>query len=343
MLNKDKVLYSLKDVAIMPAAISDVEHRGECNVYYDNGKLPIFTAPMPCVVDYNTFERFEQYGINTILPRTENIGLRISVCNKQWCAFSLDEFEHYFIDETVDSGKLYVLIDIANGHMRKLLDVSIEGKRIYGDRLQLMVGNIANPETFYHFANAGVDYIRCSIGSGAGCTSATNLGILYPMASLIDECFQIKEHEDFDTKIIADGGISSYRRMMKALALGADYVMLGSTLNKLEDSAGKIIERTATERIDLHNTFTQKKKFKEYYGMASEKGMKMLGKSGTPEGKMIYNECDGTIESFTNGFKGYLRSTMSYCNITDIKDFVGRPQLNILSCNASNQFNQNRN
>lgn len=331
MLNKKKQLYSLKDVAIMPAAISEIIHRNECNPYYADGKLPIFTAPMPCVVDSATYGKFEKNGINAILPRTENIGFRLSICGKQWCAFSLNEFEKYFIEETVDEGNLYILIDIANGNMKRLYVASKTAKEYYGDRLKLMVGNVANPETFKKFCEIGVDYVRCSVGSGQACTTSTNLGILYPMASLIDECFQIKEENGYITKIVADGGISSYRRMIKSLALGADYVMLGSVLNKCIDSAGQLV-----------NLNVEGKLYKEFYGMASEKGMRLLGKTGTPEGKIIYNECGGTIESFTNEFIDYLRSAMSYCNIRDIEYFVGGPELNILSENASNQFNQNR-
>ena len=331
MLNKKKQLYSLKDVAIMPAAISEIIHRSECNPYYADGKLPIFTAPMPCVVDSATYGKFEKNGINAILPRTENIGFRLSICGKQWCAFSLNEFEKYFIEETVDKGNLYILIDIANGNMKRLYVASKTAKEYYGDRLKLMVGNVANPETFKKFCEIGVDYVRCSVGSGQACTTSTNLGILYPMASLIDECFQIKEENGYITKIVADGGISSYRRMIKSLALGADYVMLGSVLNKCIDSAGQLV-----------NLNVEGKLYKEFYGMASEKGMRLLGKTGTPEGKIIYNECGGTIESFTNEFIDYLRSAMSYCNIRDIEYFVGGPELNILSENASNQFNQNR-
>lgn len=331
MLNKKKQLYSLKDVAIMPAAISEIIHRSECNPYYADGKLPIFTAPMPCVVDSATYGKFEKNGINAILPRTENIGFRLSICGKQWCAFSLNEFEKYFIEETVDEGNLYILIDIANGNMKRLYAASKTAKEYYGDRLKLMVGNVANPETFKKFCEIGVDYVRCSVGSGQACTTSTNLGILYPMASLIDECFQIKEENGYITKIVADGGISSYRRMIKSLALGADYVMLGSVLNKCIDSAGQLV-----------NLNVEGKLYKEFYGMASEKGMRLFGKTGTPEGKIIYNECGGTIESFTNEFIDYLRSAMSYCNIRDIEYFVGGPELNILSENASNQFNQNR-
>lgn len=339
MLNKRKVLYSLKDVAIMPATISTIEHRSECNPYYEDGKLPIFTAPMPCVVDANTFSNYDEHRINAILPRTEPIGLRLYNCDKLWCAFSLTEFEKHFIknkEERVGC-HLYILIDVANGNMLKLYEMAKEAKEFYGDNLKLMVGNVANPKTFEKFCEIGVDYVRCSVGSGAGCCTATCCGILYPLASLIDECYQIKMEDHYHTKIVADGGLSSFRRMIKALALGADYVMLGSVLNKLEDSAGEIIPRMVMEDGHLVQG-----KVKEYYGMASEKGMKMLGKTGTPEGKIIYNKCEGTIESFVEEFTGYLKSTMSYCDINDIKYFIGGPELNVLSTNASNQFNQSR-
>lgn len=330
MLNKEKTLYSLSDVAIMPATISNIDHRCECNPYYEDGKLPIFTAPMPCVVDAETYDRFEHYGIHTILPRTENIDYRLSVCNQQWCAFSLNEFKEHFIDEFVSEGNIYALIDVANGNMWRLYEMSRVAKENYRDRLKLMVGNIANPETFRKFCEIKVDYVRCSVGSGNACVTATCLGILYPLASLIDECRKIKMELNSDTKIIADGGISSYRRIIKALALGADYVMLGSMLNKLSDSAGEIF------RDGLG------KEWKIYYGMASERGMRELGKKGTPEGKEIRNECKGSISEFSQEVTDYIKSAMSYCNIRDITDFIGGPTLNILSTNASNQFNQKR-
>ena len=349
MLNcNSKVLYSLKDVAIMPAAISDIEHRNECNPCYESDdKLPIFTAPMPCVIDKNNYKTFEKYGIHAILPRTEKLDERMSLCNNVWCAFSLSEFEHMFIDNDVTHDTMYVLIDIANGNMKKLFDISLSGKEKYGSRLVLMVGNIANPSTYEKFCEIGVDYVRCSVGSGQACCTSTCLGILYPLASLINECKLIKTKYElrnkithsFDKKvpaIIADGGLSSYRRMIKSLALGADYIMLGSVLNKLEDSAGEVITKMAMGE----NGHLVETRFKEFYGMASEKGMKMLGKSGTPEGKIIYNKCEGTIESFTEDFKGFLRSAMSYTNFRRIEDFIGGPTLNVLSTNASNQFNQ---
>jgi len=333
----NKTLYSLKDIAIMPAVLSEIEHRSECNPYYDGNKLPIFTAPMPCVVNKDTFSKYEQHGINAILPRTEDIKFRLEECKGKWCAFSLSEFEKYFITEKFKSETIYALIDIANGNMMKLYNISSEAKKMYGDSLKLMVGNIANPKTFEKFCEIGVDYVRCSVGSGAACNTATYLGLLYPLASLIDECYQIKKDRGYKTKIVADGGISSFRRMFKSLALGADYVMLGSVLNRLEDSAAEVVTKMAADKETGHLKET---KFKEYYGMASEKGMKMLGKTGSPEGKVIYNRCEGTIETFTEKFINYLSSLMSYCNKRDIKDFIGEVEVNVLSANASNQFNQ---
>ena len=151
------------------------------------------------------------------------------------------------------------------------------------------------------------------------------------MASLIDSCYAIKNRiTDFKcAKIIADGGISNYRNMIKALALGADYVMLGSALNKCKDSAGEIVR-------------TEDGKYKKlYYGMASTLGQEKLGKEPkTPEGKIIYNDIDGDIESFSKDFIAYLTSAMSYCNTDNIKYFIGKPQLNIISENSSKQFNQ---
>ena len=130
-----------------------------------------------------------------------------------------------------------VLIDIANGHMSKLIVLIEEIKRLW-PHLKLMVGNIANPETFVNLGMAGADYIRCSIGSGAGCTTASNVSINYPLGSLISECYILRKQYGLKTKIVADGGMRNYSDVIKALGLGADYVMIGSIFNKAIESAG---------------------------------------------------------------------------------------------------------
>ena len=124
--------------------------------------------------------------------------------------------------------------------------------------LIVMVGNIANPETYRVCIESHVDYVRCSIGTGAGCITCSNTSIGYPIASLISEIAAIKEEYvgrglTNPTKIVADGGIRNYSDVIKALALGADYVMVGSVFSRmLESSAVKIMEKGFTgKKIQL--------------------------------------------------------------------------------------------
>lgn len=330
MLNKD-VSYSLDDVMIIPSDISYIDSRNECNVYDENGYLPIFTSPMPCVIDEVSYIKYEDNKIISIFPRTMCIEYRLTKLKEgYWCAFSLKEFEDIFINNEYPT-KAKVLIDIANGNMSRMLLLSSKAKDLYGSDLTLMVGNVANYKTYKLICDIGIDYVRLSVGTGSSCCTATQTGVYNGMASLIDDCNKIKNElkksGKFYTKIIADGGLSIYRNMIKALALGADYIMLGGRLNKCEDSAGEIVFYNDNYR-------------KVYYGMASIVGMEKLDKKGIPEGKLVYNEIEGTINTFVTEFKGYLSSAMSYCNALSLKDFSSKTNLQVLSYNATKQFNR---
>ena len=249
-LIKDKIYYTYEDVTIMPNVISLIEHRSECIPLDEEGMLPLFTAPMNTVVNSKNFGMFEDEMIHAILPRTESLTVRIeNSIRGRWSAYSLTEFENVFCNETEkldEKNKIKALIDIANGHMKKNIELVRAAKNIYGDNIIIMVGNIANPKTYAEYARVGVDYIRIGIGSGCGCLSSSNTGIHMPMATLIDETVEVKkslENKWFNgeykklPKIIADGGIRNYRDIIKALALGADYVMIGSVFAKMLESA----------------------------------------------------------------------------------------------------------
>lgn len=171
MINKD-IKYSYNDIALVPSDVSSIEHRDECNVFKD-GKLPLFTAPMSSVVDEYNFKLFEDNGINAILPRTIDIEIRkkYSIEGK-WSAYSLNEFEELFCskDNKIYSvNKIKALVDVANGHMSKLFNLVKESKMIYSNEIEIMIGNIANPNTYYFAAECGADYVRLGIGAGLGC------------------------------------------------------------------------------------------------------------------------------------------------------------------------------
>ncbi len=150
------------DVTIIPDVLSDIESRGEINPYLKNGNLPLFTAPMDMVIDEYNVSLFDECKINICLPR--NIKYEVLKNNKYFYSYGLDEI----IDIMNDNQSLprKVLIDVANGNMLKLYNVSKRIKERFGSNIELMVGNIANPETYRKYCEIGVDYIRCGIGGG---------------------------------------------------------------------------------------------------------------------------------------------------------------------------------
>ena len=241
--------YSYRDLTIVPKDISEIESRSDCNTRYNDGMLPIFTAPMTCVVNELNFNYWRNNGIIPILPRTSLPDWKDKVnfiCSGSWVALGLEDFERLISDPLDQSlfkvGKIRILLDIANGHMRKVLVLCKKIRSIYGESIELMSGNIANPDTYSDYCNAGIDYVRCSIGSGAGCLTTSNTGIHYPIASLLEEINYRKAilGTKATTKIIADGGIRNYSDIIKALALGADYVMIGGLFTSILESAAEM-------------------------------------------------------------------------------------------------------
>jgi len=384
MINK-KVLYALGDVTIMPCVESKVRHRSECNVFYTDkltGKkhLPIFTAPMDMVVGKDNFDIWDNNYIIPILPRTEQLSYRVEYAtNGKWAAFGLDEFENLFCSSDIAERKyknqhIRALIDIANGHIKSLQTAIKQAKTLskrFNYTIEVMAGNIANPETYLQLAEAGCDYVRCSIGSGNLCITASNTSTYMPMASLLDECFEYKTANQLECKIIADGGINSYSTAIKALALGADYVMMGTTLAKCFESSGEFIraERPQKEftyltlqelndmRFQVGDEMYKKKIIRDYtplfktiYGMSTRKAQIKIQlasgktkdeiKTKTSEGIEKEITVDYTVNQWTENFIDYLRSSMSYCNFTEITDYIGGPEMYLLSESAKNAINK---
>ena len=291
----NKTGYSYNDLTIIPESISTINSRLECNPFLEDTDsfLPIFTAPMASVVNDKNIVDFLHNGIIPILPRNIDLEIRKEemLIDNTWVALSLKEFNDLFINHANEREKhitYNICVDIANGHMKKLYADCIVAKQksIENDyKLIIMTGNIANPETYKWICNncnikndngqleCCIDYIRIGIGGGSGCITTSNVSIHYPQASLIDECYKIKKDLNNDNlyeygpynsfnkyinlpKIVADGGIRNYDHVIKALALGADYVMVGSLFAQCIESAGEKILKNDNDEIqyiDLNN------------------------------------------------------------------------------------------
>lgn len=347
--------YSYNDIAIVPAVKSNVEHRSECNPFtgqFNNSDLPIFTAPMSTVVNEQNFNLFEKNHIIPILPRNFDLETRIDYLRRgKWTAVGLQEFEDLFINNDWDM-EIYpdvnVLIDIANGHMSKLHDMIYYAKVKYkwSNRFKIMAGNIANPMTYYELAKAGCDYVRLSVGSGSGCLTSSNTSIHYPIASLLSETYEIKkklEHAgEWTPLIIADGGIRNYSDVIKSLALGSDYVMIGGLFSKLVESAAPTfyydkdgvsiheispfehkIDAYPDGTFDIDEEYIVDNLHKVFYGMASRRGQEDINgeKTKTSEGVEKVFDCTTNLRKWSENMIAYMQSAMSYTNCLYLDDF----------------------
>ncbi len=162
------MLYGLDDVVLIPNCVSNIEHRGNCNVYDNENMLPLFTAPMASVINDHNWEVYWKNKIYPIIPRTIGYDKRLRLCSDTFVAFGLQDLEDFIKEQTVKD-KVYICLDIANGHMQKAINLCKKAKETFGNNLILMAGNIANPQTYDEYAKAGVDYIRLSVGSGSCC------------------------------------------------------------------------------------------------------------------------------------------------------------------------------
>ena len=352
MINKE-IKFDFDDLLIQPCTQSKIVSRKEVNVFDENGMLPLFTAPMDTVIDMNNFHIFSENKIYPIFPRTINY-----FGSDEWFAVGLKEFKELFLDNKHNIiNKKHILIDIANGNMKSLSEMVKKSKSLYGDKLVLMVGNIANPETYKYLSDSGADYCRIGIGGGSGCLTSQNVGVGYPLASLIDECYKYSFHVKNPAKIVADGGMKNYSDIIKSLSLGADYCMIGGILNKSLESAGETFGANIHheswlepgEKVDQYsdgvkNAFKNGAKFyKKFRGMSTKSVQKIINGDNnlkTSEGVIRMNPVEYTIEGWTENFKHYLASAMSYAGTSNLNDFIGQVELNLITQNSFNRFNK---
>lgn len=353
--NIDKIIDTMElkidfdDLLIKPSILTSIKSRSEINPFDENGMLPIITAPMDTVVGEINADLFYENKVNICLPRGER-----RTKNNMFQSYSLEQFKREFYEKNfkIDECPIYVLIDTANGHIDELIKVVKNSKGFYGDKMILMVGNIANPETYTLISDAGADYVRVGIGNGGGCLTTQQLGIGYPMASLIRECYYRKLTLNNPAKIVADGGMQKYSDVIKALALGADYVMLGSILNKCLESCGdnyfqvdvnqpnSKVKITFDEAVERYND--KKTVFKLFRGMSTKEVQKKWGNETlkTSEGVTRYREVEYTISQWVDNFESYLRSAMSYCDAKSLEEFTDNAEFISISRSAFDRFNK---
>ena len=218
----------------------------------------------------------------------------------------------------LDSGVDLLVIDTAHGHSKKVLQMLSKIKKI-SRNTPVCVGNIASGEAGRRLYNEGADILKVGIGPGSICTTRMIAGIGVPQISAVMNVK--KELKNKKIKIISDGGIKFSGDLAKALAAGADAIMMGSIFAGTDESPGK--------------KFRYKNKtYKSYRGMGSI-GAMSAGSSNryfqknykdkskfVPEGVEARVECKGPVDKIIYQIQGGLRSSMGYMgakNLTEIQ------------------------
>ena len=208
-----------------------------------------------------------------------------------------------------------IVIDTAHGHSRGVGEVVLKVKNHFKD-LDIVVGNIATASAAKYLVDIGADALKVGIGPGSICTTRVIAGVGYPQLSAIIEVK--KALKGIDVPIIADGGIRFTGDIPKAIAAGADSVMLGSLLAGTRESPGETV-------------IYEGRKYKTYRGMGSVEAMKMGSKDRyfqdveddlkklVPEGIVGRVPFKGDLNESIHQFVGGLRAGMGYCGAMDIK------------------------
>lgn len=227
----------------------------------------------------------------------------------------------------VEAGVDAIVIDTAHGHTKGVVDQLKAVKALYPD-LQIVVGNIATAEAAKYLAEAGADAVKVGIGPGSICTTRVIAGVGVPQLTAINEV--AKALEGTGVPVIADGGIRYTGDIVKAIAAGADVVMLGSMFAGVEESPGETI-------------IYEGRKFKSYRGMGSIEAMQKGSKDRyfqdteddikklVPEGISGRVPYRGKLIEVMFQLIGGLRAGMGYCGAPGIAQLKGAKFVRITS------------
>lgn len=220
------------------------------------------------------------------------------------------------VEELLRVGVDLIVVDTAHGHSVRVLDTIKKLKKKFTD-LDVIGGNVATYEGARALIEAGVDAVKVGIGPGSICTTRVIAGIGVPQLTAITDC--VKAAKGSNIKIIADGGVKYSGDVVKALAAGADAIMLGSLLAGTDESPGEMVHY-------------QGRSYKVYRGMGSIGAMKKGSKDRyfqedvddalklVPEGVEGQVPYRGSLSLVIYQLVGGLRSGMGYVGAADLTE-----------------------
>jgi IMP dehydrogenase len=315
---KIKEALTYDDVLLIPQ-YSDIISRREVDIGNDldqhiHLKMPIISSPMDTVTGTEMAALLSHNGAMGIVHRYNSIAEQVS-CIKEIRESTIEPTVAAAVGVTCDylqravrlfdAGANVICVDVAHGH-HILVEHAIRTiRQELGDSVHIMAGNIATQEGYEALADWGADSVRCNVGGGSICSTRIQTGHGVPGLQTIFDCAR----SDRDARIIADGGIRSSGDIVKALAAGADFAMLGSMLAGTTESPGFVIEDS------------NRLQYKIYRGMASKEAqVNWRGKFSSNEGISTKIPYKGSLEDVLRDIKNGITSGFSYSGARTIEE-----------------------
>ena len=304
VMTKDQLVTAKEDVDLVKAENILQQHKIEKLLITDNENK---------LVGLITFKDIIKVKQHPLSCKDEFGRLRVAAA----VGVSKDTFER--IEALVNSGVDAIVIDTAHGHSKGVIHLLKEVKKKFKN-LDVVVGNIATGDAAKDLAHAGADGIKVGIGPGSICTTRVIAGVGMPQLSAIMNVASALK--DAGIPVIADGGIRFTGDIPKALAAGANSVMMGSMFAGTEESPGETI-------------IYEGRKFKSYRGMGSLEAMQKGSKDRyfqeneddikklVPEGISARVPYKGTLKEVMHQLIGGLRAGMGYCGADNLESLKG--------------------
>ena len=305
------------DVLILPQ-YSDIRSRSEIDISTDltnrlKLSLPIISSPMDTVTEdymsvamhnaggtgiihrYNTIEEQANIVGRAFARGATNIGVAVGVS---------DDFVERS-EACLEQGAKFICVDVAHGHHILMKEALASLRLTLGDDVHIMAGNVATLNGINDLADWGANSVRCNIGGGSICSTRVQTGHGCPGLHTVSMCART----DRDVAIIADGGIRNSGDIVKALAAGADAVMLGSLLSGTKETPGEVF------------THADGRKYKTYRGMASKEAqVEWRGKYSSFEGVSSTIPYRGKVKNVLGDLERGVRSGFSYSGARSLKE-----------------------
>ncbi len=303
-------------------------------------KLPVLSSPMDSVTTAQMAITLAQNGGLGVIHRSMSVSQQIEMVKQTKLAITNDrsatdsqgrllvagavgvgtDFEER-VRGLVNAGVDLLVVDTAHGHVQFVLD-AIKSIKAWTPNVSIMAGNITTTEAALALIEVGADVLRVGMGPGSICTTRIVTGMGVPQLTAIALVKEGIIQSGKKITLIADGGIKQLGDMAKAIAFGADAVMLGSLLAGYEQSPGDIKE-------------VDNKQYKVYRGMGSAKAMSegsaaRYGQSGIESAKLVSEGVEalvgykGDVVNFLHQISGALKSSCYYIGGKTISEFQAK-------------------